>query len=567
MIKYFLNGTECNPTNRREVNYVLDFSSRRNRDLELSVDALRFVAEDKELIDNWRGTYGNYVGMPLDIDYGGGTVVRYLLDFSDPATIFETNSCSVKLIRYRSTDNFFDNAEGLSFGLIDWQASDFTDIDYVIIPENTFSYYVALLLAEFSLAQELAKAVQEISEGISDLVKATTPVGVPPAPDWGAIIVAAIKLAARIAYALFIIIALVKLTTEILNILFPKIRQFQGAYLRTLVRKGCEKLGYTLESTMLDEIADVAILPVPLRAKDPTLFKELFQPLSLAYTNGHPSVRDSFSTFGQLLDFLETKLNAEIRVQPGDVVRIETEDYFEQLPSAIPAETFNNQESITDTQTINSDEIFKRLVITYAVDPSDLNTFDDSRKTLFETSSETLSSPGIDYELIKRLQSVDIPLARGTRKGSLTFGEKFAKVIAEAVDAFCGTGLVSKIEARKDVLQLSQQYFGVTKILRMSGTRLHSDQNAVLGADAIAARYWSSKYIENNQKLRKNQMPLALTKSEFFNIQANNYLTLNNGDTVKVKRVEWNDYEALAIIDFETREAAVNEQTIVINAG
>ena len=110
-IQYVLNGVPCNPTNREEINYVLDFSSRRFRELELSVDSLRFVAEDYDDIKTWRDTYGDYVGMPLSITYSNGLTKDYMLDFSDSATSFKGRSCNVKLIKVRDTDNFFDNLE------------------------------------------------------------------------------------------------------------------------------------------------------------------------------------------------------------------------------------------------------------------------------------------------------------------------------------------------------------------------------------------------------------------------------------------------------------------------
>lgn len=566
-ITYNLNGSECNPLNREEINYVLDFSPRSRRDLELSVDTLRFTTVDADVIDTWRNTYGDYVGMPLDVQYSNGTVVRYLLDFSDPATVFRDRDHSVKLIRYRGFDNFFDKAEGLSFGRVDWAASDFQDVDYVIVPDNQFAYIISISIATFSLAQELSKAIQEIAEGIADVVKAAIPVGLPiPAPDWGAIVVAAIKLAARIAYALFIAVALIKLATELLNLLFPKIRQLKGIKLRRLIEKGCLHEGYTLQSTLLDELDDVVVLPVPLRAKDPTLWKEIFQPLSLAYTNGYPSVRDTIPTLGKAINFLEKELNGEVRVQNG-VVQIELEQFYEQQASTTMSEAFNLQGALQDERTINSDEIFKRLTILYQVDPSDINTFDDSRKSLFESSSEIQNSPGPAYETVKKAQRVDMPFARGTRKGSLTPLEELARVFAKAIDLFAGTNLEAKVAARKDVMQISTQYFGVTKLLRMNGTKLHPDQNAKLGAEAIAQTYWEQKLIENNQKNRKKGMPLELTESEFFNYQANNYLNLNNGGTVKITRVHWNDNTNMSEIDFEKRKPAINEQTDVIHAG
>ena len=562
-IQHILDGQPCNPVNRREINYIADFKSARFTELELDVTTLEFVMEDYDRIKTFRATFGDYVGMPYTIIYSNGLVVKYMLDFSDPSTTFKKRSCLAKLIKYRGTDNFFDNADGLSFGIIDWQPSDFHDIDYIVVPETSFLYFISLSIATYSLAQELAKAVQEIAEGIADLAAT-----LPPVPgNIGAILAAAIKLAARIAYAIFIIIALIKLATEILNIIFPKVRQFQGVKLKRLIEKGCEYLGYTLQSTMLDAISDAVICPVPLRAKDPSFWKELFAPMSLAYTNGYPSVRDTISTLGQTIAFLERDLNAEVRIEAGNVVRIELESYYEQAATQQLSEAFNLQDELQDETTINSDEIFKRLVITYRTDPSDMNTYDDSRKTLYEASSEIQSSPSVDYELIKRFQPVNLPFARGTRKGELTFAEKAAKVFAQAIDVFCGTNLTAKVEARKDKMQIESQYFSVTKLLYMNGSNLVKNQNDFIGAEAIAQNYWKHKLIENNQKDIKRAMPLELTEEEFFNYIANNYVTLGNGQVVKITRISWNDHTNMSEIDYEHKKQSINEVTQVIHAG
>ena len=156
------------------------------RELELSVENLTFVKEDFTAIQNWLDTYGYSVGMPFQVEYETQTI-DYYLDFQSPNFVKRDRSMTVPVKRLRATDNFFDNANGLSFSSVTFSNSDFTDVDYVVISQEQFSYYISLSLATFSLAQELAKSIQEIQEGIADLVKATTPVGIPPAPDWGAI--------------------------------------------------------------------------------------------------------------------------------------------------------------------------------------------------------------------------------------------------------------------------------------------------------------------------------------------------------------------------------------------
>jgi hypothetical protein len=565
MIRYYLNGTECNPANKDSVNYVFNFEDRKISELELSVDTLDFVNEDRLAIKSWIETYGYFVGMPLDIKYSNGTIVKYLLDFQDPAFREKERSYQVKLKKFKGIDNFFDNADGMAFSLVNWSPGDFTQVDYVIIPEGQANYFISLMLATFALSQEIAKAVDEIQQSIADLIKASIPVGLPiPAPDIGAIVVAAIKLAARVAYAIFIVIALIKLLTEIINVIFPVIRQFKAIKVKTLFEKSCAFLGYSVSSTLLNSLTPLTILPVPLKSKKNSWFLELIAPNTLAYTNGYPSSRDSVKTLGQLITALEDTFNAKIKISNG-LVTFEQENFFLQTPSAGLLSSFNLQDELQSEHSLNTEEIFKRLVVQFQTDATDFNTFDDTFQSLFEISSEVENSPGPAYELIKGYDLVNIPFARGTNKGSLNFLEKSARVLAQAVDLFCNSNLTAKVNARKNVMQISSQYFNVTKLLWMNGTRLHQEQTNFIGAQAIALNYWYSRFIENNQKNIYEEMPVAMTENELFALFDNNFITMENGQVAEIINVQWSELQAKAMVSYNVLRPRINEKSVQIN--
>jgi hypothetical protein len=567
MIRYYLNGTECNPKNKDSVNYVFDFTDRQLRELELSVDTLEFVREDFDAIKQWISIYGHFVGMPLDIKYSNGTTVKYILDFADPSFTMHERGCKVKLKRYKATDNFFDNANSLSFGTMQWNDNDFRNVDYAIIPEQQASYYLSLALASFALVQELQKAVQEISESVADLTKAMIPVGLPvPAPDFGAIAVAAIKLAARIAYALAIVIALTKLGIQIINIIFQPIRQFKAATYRTLITKGCNHLGYSLSSTLLASIQDAVILPVPLAPKDPNWFYEFLGVVTNGYTNGYPSSRDTIQTLGQAITAIENTFNARTIVKDG-VVTIEHETYFEKTPNTGLLNAFNLQDKLQSEYKLNSEDIFKRLVVQYRIDPSDFNTFDDTKENLYEVSSEVENTTNKAAELIKGFDLIDIPFARGTAKGKLNFLEQAAKGFAKALDLFTSGNLSSKIEARKNTLQISSQYFNVTKLLYMNGSKLVNDQLLELGCKAIASKYWTNRYIQNYQKRIYENVPIAMTEAELFQLMANNYIVDDTGVVAEVMTVQWSETQHLATATIRVKQHSINEKTIIIDDG
>lgn len=567
MIRYYLNGIECNPANKDSVEYTFDFTDRKVRELELSVDALTFVREDFTAVKEWKALYGRFVGMPLDIVYSNGTTIKYILDFQDESYRETLRSVTVKLKRYKGIDNFFDDANGLSFGSITWQASDFVNVDYVVIAPDQLPYFISLAFGIFNLAQELVNAVKESVDASTELIKAVVPVGAPiPGPDWGAIIIVAIRTISRIIWTLLIIIALIKLIVEMINIVFPQIRQFKACTVKRLVEKGCAHLNYTLSSTLLNSLDKLVICPVPLKEKDPTLWKEIFAPMSLAFTNGYPSFRDTTPLFGQLLEQIETIFNAKTKVVNG-VVTIENEIFFEQAANGNILKAFNDQAGLNSENTWNTEDIFKRLVAFYQTDTADINTFDDTKGTLAEISSEVVTTPDVNLNMIKGVDNINIAFARGTRKGELTLFEKEVKQLAKAIDIFTGGNASAQIDARKDVMQISSQYFEKSKLLWMNGTKLHSNQNAVLSCINIINNYHSNRFIQNNQKDVVENMPVALTESEIFNILLNNFVTLNSGEVAEIRRLTWSEREHMANIDYTVRKTGINEQTTVINAG
>jgi hypothetical protein len=560
MIQYFLDGQPCNPKDSELIDFELDFRTKRQKRIEPSVSTVTFVREDRQRVVDFITQYSTLEGMPFDIQMGS-LLLQYELDFTTES--FEKGDTFVvcEFRRRRGLDSFFKNADSTSWRIVDFQPGDFRSIEYIVKPNQQGLYFISLSLALLSLRQEIAKSVQEVQEGIADVVKASVPVGAPPAPDWGAIIVASIKLAARIAYFIFIFAALISTVLDIIRLIFPLVREFKCIGLKRMVEVGCQELGYTLESNLLDSLEELTIIPVPLNNPDKTWFREVFMPQSLAYTLGYPTERDVFPYFGDVLEFIENTFNAEIKVSNG-VVKIENESYFLQNPSGVKDAAFN---LVPDNETVvryNNDDQFKRKIFVQAIDSSDVNTMDDTNDTILELRGETITSPH-NLSNLRNVLKIEIDTARATNKGKLNIVEKFAKTIAKAVDVFTGGSLASNIADRVNIMQVSDQYFTRTKWAWMQGKRLHPDQNKYIGMSAIYNNYHISKNNENNLKEITEKMPQALNMNKFFNIEQNNYVTLN-GEVAKILYVKFNEWDRFAEIDYEKRVQNNNVITTVI---
>src|SRR5690606_31936180 len=236
--------------------------------------------------------------------------------------------------------------------------------------------------------------------------------------------------------------------------------------------------------------------------------------------------------------------------------------YFMSQAQPFTDTSFNIQNDIEDVYTINSHDQFKRLVVKYATDPMDFNTYDDTVGTLSEVSSEPINTLGKPYELFREYVELNIPFARGTRKNELNWFEKSVREVAKAFDAFLSTSFVSKIDSRKGCLQISDLYFTSTKLLYVSGTKLVENQNAYIGTEKIM-EYHSDRFIENNQKRKYTGMSLRMTESDFFGLSANNYVLLN-GKMAEIEKVTWSENDHVAEVDISVYMPKVNEKTVKI---
>lgn len=538
--QFYLNGQLSNPANRDEITFVVDYADRRRLvDIDLSVDTLTFVAEDRQSIISWLQQFGWGAGMPVEVQMTPTLTQRYYIDFTDGFS-WTDNEITVKIKRRNAINNFFDSADATVWRIVNFSPSDFRDVDYVIVPDVQPLYVISLLGLTLSLRKELATAIDKISQNVEAITKASVPVGVPPAPDWGAIIVASLRLAANIAYTIAIAIAFINVITEVINLIIPIIRTFRGITYKRLIEVGCAYLGYQLQSNFLNEIQQLVVLPKPLRPTDANVFQEMVNPLGLAYTEGFPTEQDVIPTIGTAIDQLCEIYNLRITAVEG-VVTIEREDYFTQLnPNPVPFSP-NLQEEKQFEYSLNDDYWVRKLLL-WQVDPSDINTFDDNKGQIAEIGAALQVDPNPDIRLIKGLDQVDNRFSLGTRKDELTFGEKVLKVLAKAVDLFTGGSLEQLVDNRVGVLQVSQQYYGNTKLLWMSGNRIAINHKEKLGAINILREYHDDFEV----KAVVENHPVRMTKEEFLLYSEQYFVILNDGREAEIRSINWNEQDNLA---------------------
>jgi len=576
LTKHWINGTEIRPVNAHEIGFKLDWTGDP-REAELTIDTIILANKAKALVMEHLATIGPFEGLPYTVQ-AGTTILEYYIDFTEnPELSGEGDSdIEVTIKRRKAADWFFKQADALSFESINKTHPITTiKIPYLIVRDNQLEMLIMLAIATYTMVKALIEGIRDVVTATTELIAAATPnAGVPPSFNTGAIIGAALKLVARLIYVAAIIIALIDLSKQIIELLFPPIRKLNGTQVLHLIQRGCQKLGFDFSSTILEEeYSRLAIMPTPLKKKSSenilSIIANLFTLDNGSYTRGYPTARDTTPTLGSLIDAMQTAFNAKVRIING-TVHLERRDYWQLQATQQVTNTLTLQNVRENRYGYNIAEAWKRYYIHLRYDPSDFHTMDRLEETDAEYSTEPLTVINQDLVSIKGLVEKAVPFAYGIRKPGLTFQEEaalpFAKAADEVVNFFGGSSsLEAKILGRVGVTMIGQQYYTVTKLLYQVNGRQPENVMSKIGAPALYHGWHYINEVKDNFKTTANA-PIKLSTSQFDNILLNNYAFDQNGSPLEILTFEWINETKTAEIEYaELSDEGDNTETIIID--
>ena len=234
-MRHFLNDIEIAPRNILSIGVESNFTDRQDW-LEVDVDRLILPREALPIIQQHLLTYGPFEGIPYKIILNGGEILEYYVDLQEE-TIYRDFEIECKIKRRGGKDSFFDRADGTSWELMAKKGVQFEsfDIPYVIVIDDPVPALLTLSVTIYSITKDVINQVQEIQEGITDIIDA-----LPPLPaNAGQISTLVVKVLVRIAVLTLTVIALLKLLQQFFEIIFPKVRNFQGHKIQRLLELGC----------------------------------------------------------------------------------------------------------------------------------------------------------------------------------------------------------------------------------------------------------------------------------------------------------------------------------------
>jgi len=570
-MKHFLNEIEISPRNREEIGVVSDFTGNPEV-LNVNVDTIILPREAYEIVKNHVATVGLFEGIPYRIQMANGINLNYYVDLTENP-IFRSYECELKIKRRRATDSFFDNADGTSFELMLKKGVVFPtfEVPYLIVRDNQLEVAITLSLALFSMTQATIQAIKDLATTISQGVQASTPsVGAGVVVDTGDIIAFALNIVAQTIYIASMLVALVEMSAKLFELIFPKVRKLLGCKLKDLVSVGCNFLGYSLQSSLLNS-AKFTVLPVPLTKERKGIFKFIPDDLISSFNKGVPSSSDTVSTLGSLIRAIEETFNAQTKVIDG-VIYIERRDFWQSITTnqIIPAMVI--QADRVDEYSFNAQDVWKRYYIHYQLDAMDLNTMDELYDIHdAEYSTEPVNVINSDLVTIKGQNDVSVPFALGQRKNELNWLEKLAKGLFKVIDSLSGvfgggTNLVAKIDGRIGVLVISQNFFSVTKLLYTINGKQPANFTDYVSARGLWNNYHYINQIALNSWKIKNEVRLQIMEEDFVTLLNNNWAEIN-GVNCEILKLEWIDEKSKATITYRIPDnyATGKVSTLTIN--
>jgi hypothetical protein len=569
-MRHYLNDIEIAPRNLLDIGVISDFTDRPS-ELELNIDKLVLPREALSIIQGHIQSQGVFEGIPYRVEMSNGISLNYYVDLTEEA-IFRSFEIEVKIKRRNAKDSFFDRASGTSFELMVKKGVQFQfiDVPYVLVRDNQAEVGLTLAISLYVMTKELISAIKDLAIAIADFINAFTPNAGAPSFDTGDIIALSLKALAQFAYTAAILVALIKLAQQLFDILFPKLRYYKACKVKELLSKGCQYLGYSFQSTLLDGISGLTILPIPIVKEKRSIFDYLENDLNFSFTKGYPGAQDSTPMLADLLTAMENQFNARTKVING-VVQLERRDYWQNFSTAQILPALVIQDERQDEYTLNTSEVWKRYYIHYQVDYADLHTLDFYDPTDAEYSTEPTNVINPDLVSIKGLNDVNIPFALGTRKEKLTWVESYAKFIFASIDEITdvfggGTNLTGSITNRIGVLKLSQQFYGTTKLLYLIGQKQPANYIDFLAAKELWNKYHYINQIQLNDFQIRNDVQTTISTVDFVTLLDNNYAEIE-GEVCEILRLEYLDERSRAVISYKRpfNYADGKVSTLVIN--
>lgn len=553
------NDVEITPIQFEDIKFIID--KRDIADvLSIEQDSLTFTGESKESIEQYLGQqFGYFKGVPVTITLDNEFNMPYFLDPSDEPIITDDN-ITLKLKKRFENLEFWELADGSTFDLLKLQYGinyDYKIVQRLVYRTDIETQILTIVNTFFQIKGQIEQLISDAKRVVGDGINA---VGLEP-----------VKLVASITYLLlmtlmlliklFAIVILINfLLNKIKEIILPTPQSFRAPQIKSLIVKSANALGYTVVSSLLDDISDEYYLGIPTNRTNQNLLEEIISPMANLTTLEHPTISDmvsnsefNYTTFGGFLRWFKKRYNARFQ-NVGTVLYIERRDVRVGVTGGVTTGVTLQEQGISQYRP-NTNEAWSRFLVQYPTDPGDQYTTDIWKHSVAEYQTVNIdNATNDDINVIRGYQKRDMVFSLGFRKDKFTGVEKLADefinssvgefvsqvfdVVADVIDP---TGLIgiqnpltilqSELNNRKGMLITSDHYFTRPKILCLDvNGRIKSNWIERIGAEANFKRFHEIDFIGNNDFMIHDNEISECNDDLFVNLLNNDFAQINGNE-------------------------------------
>lgn len=617
-IRTYIKGTEVNdPVNLNELEIELNYN---DDSIEQSVSTNEWEIglgenDGYTILENEINQLTEGVPFKLELEDTGTTYTLFdgYLDLWD--STINTQIITANATEQGQLDWLNNVVDSFSFDYLyeigKITANDAIPIPYVISKKNNGLEVFITALSIYTMIRQIVSNVNSIVQTVIQFASL----------DFTAVI----RVALQILELVVLLIAAIKLTVDLFNLVVQPVKYHYGMKVSRMIEIGLEHIGgLKLSSSILKQHPFDKLIFIPekfnIREDNVGTFKQVTGILDLTRTNEKKGYDKG--TFGDFFRRMKLIFNAKLVIDSNTV-------YFEKqnFKKTAPRYTLPPFENTTGFK-FNKDEFYSNYLLKFETDLEDRNTIQE----YLGTSVQIITTPKVlvnkKMQLTKNLQEISFGVALGKRKTTLSFAEQriedfnsaisdLSRVIAKVVDAILQTisnliktinkiikalkvvgikinpinipglpkdssQLMNKLNMRFDgtrinMLKLESDYISVPKLILVD-VKASPRQNVLLQGNET---YLSARYMWDNFHSNKSFVPNAqgehnqhkyyeipkipFTVGDFPLVKTSNYIFDSNGVEAKLLSLKYNPIGETATGRYKVNELYTTnlKQTII----
>jgi hypothetical protein len=459
-VKYFLDEIEINPPNNyQELEIELNYDPDGNQQA-LSINEWEFGVGDpakgndgmimcrNQLLD--QAGIGVVQGKPfkITIDNEVDSIYELFDGYVDLwKARYERGKITAGAVQAGKIDWLNDYADSFTFEYL-YQSgffdnSRFINVPYIVVKKQDTFEIIMTIVTIFTLVDKIKQQIKEIAQlaagSVNPLEMSTIP-----------------RFILQIIYTAALLISLVALIFKLFYMLMPPVKYHKGMYVKDLFQIACDYMGLTFKSSILEQHPFDKLFILPEKYNLTENRSGRFAGLAGDFANNNEKTGHFKGTFGDLIRMIKTMFYAKVVID-NNVLYFEPYDF-----------SLGNKE----TYSLNHDEFFSTMILSFLTDISDRHTIQEYPGTSVQVTTTAKTSINQKMSLLRNLKEDRIQFALAKRKTELTFIEELLSDFLKIIQGVLNTLVDIVNGAIKALNALIRVINGIIKALRVIGIKI-----------------------------------------------------------------------------------------------